>query len=166
MPPFLEAILIERKKEMGILSKAAAIIAPTPHKVTQYVDIFDDSGQRVTSLPVSKGASVEDVLSEAKERYPENTAVATELADHRLYSSSGYTYDFETKKPKAPPEPTAEELQAAALAELDSEYQAKFDELDEQIMKAAALKNTELQDSLINDRTALSAEYTEKRGNL
>lgn len=65
-----------------------------------------------------------------------------------------------------PPEPTAEELQAQALAELDAEYQAKFDELDDQIMKAAALKNTELQDSLINDRTALAAEYAEKRGNL
>lgn len=65
-----------------------------------------------------------------------------------------------------PPEPTAEEMQAQALAALDAEYQAKFDELDEQIMKAAALKNTELQDSLINDRTALAAEYTEKRGEL
>lgn len=151
---------------MGILSKAAAIIAPTPHKVTQYIDIFDASGKRVTSLPVTQGASVDDVLAEAKENYPENTAVATEIADHRLYSSNGYTYDFETKKPKAPPEPTAEELQAQALAELDAEYQAKFDELDEQIMKAAALKNTEMQDALINDRTALAAEYTEKRGNL
>ena len=61
-------------------------------------------------------------------------------------------------------EPTTS--QAQALAALDAEYQAKFDELDEQIMKAAALKNTELQDSLINDRTALAAEYTEKRGEL
>ena len=33
-------------------------------------------------------------------------------------------------------------------------------------IEAAALKNTELQDSLINDRTALAAEYTEKRGEL
>lgn len=65
-----------------------------------------------------------------------------------------------------PPELTAEEMQAQALAALDEEYQSKFDDLDEQIVKAAALKNTELQDSLINERTALAAEYAEKRGNL
>ena len=60
----------------------------------------------------------------------------------------------------------AEELQAAALAELDSEYQEKFDELDEQIVKAAALKNTELQDELIAEIEALAEEYAQKRGEL
>lgn len=64
------------------------------------------------------------------------------------------------------PQPTAEELQALALAELDAEYQAKFDELDEQIMKAAALKDTSLQDELLSEREAMVAEYTEKRGEL
>lgn len=65
-----------------------------------------------------------------------------------------------------PPEPTAEELQAQALAALDSEYQAKFNDLDDQIVKAAALKNTELQDELIAERNALSEEYAAKRGEL
>lgn len=65
-----------------------------------------------------------------------------------------------------PPEPTAEELQAQALAALDGEYQAKFNDLDDQIVKAAALKNTELQDELIAERNALSEEYAAKRGEL
>lgn len=65
-----------------------------------------------------------------------------------------------------PPEPTAEELQAQALAALDGEYQAKFNDLDDQIVKAAALKNTELQDELIAERNALSEEYAQKRGEL
>lgn len=65
-----------------------------------------------------------------------------------------------------PPEPTAEELQAQALAELDAEYQAKFNELDSQIMRAAALKDTDLQDELLSEREALAKEYAQKRGNL
>lgn len=65
-----------------------------------------------------------------------------------------------------PPEPTAEELQAQALASLDSEYQSRFDELDEQIVKAAALKNTDLQDELITERESLAEEYAQKRGEL
>ncbi len=65
-----------------------------------------------------------------------------------------------------PPQPTEEELQAQALASLDSEYQSRFDELDEQIVKAAALKNTDLQDELIAEREALAEEYAQKRGEL
>lgn len=64
------------------------------------------------------------------------------------------------------PQPTAEELQEAALVALDAEYQSKFDELDGQIMKATALKNTDIQDELIAERTSLIEEYTEKRGEL
>lgn len=65
-----------------------------------------------------------------------------------------------------PPQPTAEELQALALEELDAEYQAKFDDLDGQIIKAAAMKNETMQDELIAERSALVAEYTQKRGEL
>ncbi|GEM_PF-1202604 len=77
-----------------------------------------------------------------------------------------YRYINGTAVEYIPPAPTAEELQARALSTLDAEYQAKFDELDEQIMKAAALKNETLQDELISERTALSEEYTQKRGEL
>lgn len=64
------------------------------------------------------------------------------------------------------PQPTAEELQAQALATLDAEYKSKFDELDGQIVKAAALKNETMQDELIAERAALVDEYTQKRGEL
>lgn len=71
-----------------------------------------------------------------------------------------------TFAPYVAPEPTPEELQAQALAALDAEYQSKFNELDEQIVKAAALKNETLQDELIAERAALAEEYTTKRGEL
>lgn len=152
---------------MGIIAKAAEkVLGTAPHKVTQYIDIFDAEGKRVTSLPVSKDKTTDDVLQEAKDKYPDNVAVATSIEDHRLYVSSGYTYDASTGAPKAPPEPTPEELQAQALAELDAEYQAKFDDLDDEIVKAAALKNETLQDELIAERDALAEEYTQKRSEL
>lgn len=83
-------------------------------------------------------------------------------ADHQEYcrQSDG------TFAPYVAPEPTPEELQAQALAALDAEYQSKFNELDEQIVKAAALKNETLQDELIAERAALAEEYTTKRGEL
>ncbi len=96
---------------MGIIAKAAQeILGTAPHKVTEYIDIFDTDGKRITSLPVSKGKTADDVLKEAQEKYPDNTVVATSIEDHRLYVSGGYTYDASTGAPKAPPEPTAEEL--------------------------------------------------------
>ena len=98
-------------RNMGIIAKAAQeILGTAPHKVTEYIDIFDDEGKRITSLPVSKGKTAEEVRKEAQEKYPDNTAVATSIEDHRLYVSGGYTYDAASGAPKAPPEPTAEEL--------------------------------------------------------
>lgn len=64
------------------------------------------------------------------------------------------------------PQPTEEELQAQKLMELDTEYKMKFDELDSQIMRASALKETDLQDELLNERAALVTEYSEKRRDL
>lgn len=86
------------------------------------------------------------------------------------YGSPGHVMETVGALPEGatttPPEPTAEELQAQALAELDAEYQAKFDELDDELVKAAALKNETLQDELIAERAALAEEYTTKRGDL
>lgn len=152
---------------MGIIAKAVqGIVGTAPHKVTEYIDIFDEAGKRITSLPITKNKLADDVMAEAQEKYPDNTSVATSIEDHRLYVSGGYTYDAESGKPKAPPEPTAEELQAQELASLDAEYQAKFDDLDDEIVKAAALKNETLQDELIAERNALAEEYATKRGEL
>lgn len=133
-----------------------------------YLSIFDkNTGTRKTSYTILgqiHGSTMDELKQKAAADYPDDYAVEQTAEEYHNVISGDLRFDGTDYTD--PPEPTAEELQAAALAELDSEYQAKFDELDEQIMKAAALKNTELQDSLINDRTALAAEYAEKRGNL
>ena len=91
---------------MSILSK---IMQPKPHKVTQYLDIFDVEGKRITSLPLLSEKTMDDLKKEAAEKYPDDLAVETSYEDHKLYVS-GYTYDKETGQHVPPPEPTAEEL--------------------------------------------------------
>lgn len=130
-----------------------------------YLSIYDATGERVTSFVTGvHGDTVEELQAKAEAEYPDKIHVVQEALTYNkalqgdlLYKDGAY---------QAKPQPTEEELQAKALASLDSEYQSRFDELDEQIVKAAALKNTDLQDELIAEREALAEEYAQKRGEL
>lgn len=133
-----------------------------------YLSIFSkETGQRKTSFTIIgevHGKTIDDLKKKAATEYPDDYAVAqTQKVYHAVVEGDLH---FDGTDYIDPPEPTAEELQAQALAALDGEYQAKFNDLDDQIVKAAALKNTELQDELIEERNALSEEYAAKRGEL
>lgn len=133
-----------------------------------YLSIFSkETGQRKTSFTIIgevHGKTIDDLKKKAATEYPDDYAVAqTQKVYHAVVEGDLH---FDGTDYTDPPEPTAEELQAQALAALDGEYQAKFNDLDDQIVKAAALKNTELQDELIAERNALSEEYAAKRGEL
>ena len=110
------------------------------------------------------GKNLDELKEKAAADYPNDYAVPQTAEEYHNGISGDLRWNGDTYTD--PPQPTAEELQAQALASLDSEYQSRFDELDEQIVKAAALKNTELQDELIAERSALAEEYTQKRGEL
>ena len=133
-----------------------------------YLSIFDKTtGTRKTSYTILgqvHGNTMDELKQKAAADYPDDYAVPQTAEEYHNVISGDLRWNGDAFID--PPQPTAEELQAAALAKLDSEYQAKFDELDEQIVKAAALKNTELQDELIAERSALAEEYTQKRGEL
>lgn len=75
-----------------------------------------------------------------------------------------YIRDPETKEfvPKPPHVPTAEEK----LAALDVEYSVKFDEINNAILIAVAEQDPDLQAELVAEKTALKAEYEQKRGEL
>lgn len=143
--------------------------------VDYYVTGFDADGKRVGSLicdfDPNKGknaAKLAALKGKAKTLFTDAVVVdVVSASDYNQYLTGEYVRGADGK-PTAyiAPEPTPEELQAQALAALDAEYQAKFDELDEQIVKAAALKNETLQDELIAERSALAEEYTQKRGEL
>lgn len=64
--------------------------------------------------------------------------------------------------PKPPHVPTADEL----LAQLDAEYEAKFKEIDNQIILAQAKSNDEYLQELLQEEAALKDEYTQKRGEI
>lgn len=133
-----------------------------------YLTIFDKTtGQRKTSFTIIgevHGKTIAELEKKAATEYPDDYAVAqTQKVYHAVVEGD---FRFDGTDYTDPPQPTAEELQAAALAELDSEYQSRFNELDEQIVKAAALKNETMQDELIAERAALVDEYTQKRGEL
>lgn len=133
-----------------------------------YLSIFDKTtGTRKTSYTILgqiHGSTMDELKQKAAADYPNDYAVPQTAEEYHNGISGNLRWNGDTYTD--PPQPTAEELQAQALASLDSEYQSKFDELDEQIVKAAALKNTELQDELIAERSALAEEYTQKRGEL
>lgn len=133
-----------------------------------YLSIFDKTtGTRKTSYTILgqvHGSTMDELKQKASADYPDDYAVPQTAEEYHNVISGDLRWNGDAFI--NPPQPTAEELQAAALAELDSEYQAKFDELDEQIVKAAALKHTELQNELIAEREALAEEYTQKRGEL
>lgn len=133
-----------------------------------YLSIFDKTtGTRKTSYTILgqvHGNTMDELKQKAAADYPDDYAVPQTAEEYHNGISGDLRWNGDTYTD--PPQPTAEELQAQALASLDSEYQSRFDELDEQIVKAAALKNTELQDELIAEREALAEEYTQKRGEL
>lgn len=132
-----------------------------------YLSIFDKTtGTRKTSYTIlgqAHGSTMDELKQKASADYPDDYAVPQTAEEYHNVISGDLRWNGDAFID--PPQPTTEEMQAAALAKLDSEYQAKFDELDEQIVKAA-LKNTELQDELIAERSALTEEYTQKRGEL
>lgn len=133
-----------------------------------YVSIFAKTdGHRITSytmLGEIHGKNLEELKQKATAAYPDDYAVEQTSEEWRNVVDGDLRWNG--SEFVNPPEPTAEELQAQALAALDAEYQTKFDELDDEIVKAAALKNETLQDELISERAALVEEYAEKRGEL
>lgn len=143
--------------------------------VDYYVAGFDADGKRVGSLICDfdpgkdkNTGKLASLTEKAKDLFEDAAVVdVISAADYNQYLTGEYVRGADGKPiPYVAPKPTPEELQAQALAELDAEYQSKFNELDEQIVKAAALKNETLQDELIAERAALAEEYTTKRGEL
>lgn len=95
--------------------------------------------------------------------------IETSYADYMLYcgnSSDGkeYVRNMESGEPmeKPPYVPTAEEK----LAMLDAEYQQKFDEINDAIIIAVTEGDTDLQQELVAEKTALKEEYAAKRSEL
>lgn len=92
-------------------------------------------------------------------------------ADYDLYvNGDGNTYvrDMETGTPKVyvPPEPTKEELQAQALANLESEYNAQKEEFKKDLDTANLAGNTEAIKSIQQEFMEFNKAYEEAKNEI
>lgn len=92
-------------------------------------------------------------------------------ADYDLYvNGDGNTYvrDMETGAPKVyvPPEPTKEELQAQALANLESEYNAQKEGFKKDLDTANLAGNTEAIQSIQQEFMEFNAAYEEAKNEI
>lgn len=92
-------------------------------------------------------------------------------SDYDLYvngdGTNTYVRDMETGKPKIyiPPEPTKEELQAQALANLESEYNAQKEGFKKDLDTANLAGNTEAIKSIQEEFMAFNKAYEEAAKN-
>ena len=120
----------------------------------------------------------EKYITELKQKVKEmsNEELATveiiTAADYDLYVNGDgtniYVRDMETGTPKVyvPPEPTKEELQAQALANLESEYNAQKEEFKKDLDTANLAGNTEAIKSIQEEFMEFNAAYEEAKNEI
>lgn len=131
----------------------------------QYLSIYSDTGERITSFVTSvHGETAEELEELAKKEYPDNISVLqTEseyngaIKDDLLYINGKYI---------SRPEPTEEEKRESELAALDSEYSEKISAIENEMARAKAVDDTDYYNDLKSERESLVAEYEGKRGQI
>lgn len=131
----------------------------------QYLSIYSDTGERITSFVTGvHGDTAEELKERAKKEYPDNVGVLqTEseyneaIKDDLLYINGKYS-----KRP----EPTEEEKRESELAALDSEYAEKINDIETEMARAKAVEDTDYYNELKAERETLVTEYEGKRGQI
>lgn len=121
-------------------------------------------GARITSYAVGIHAdTMEATEKKAAEDYPDCTIIRQTKGEWEKAVNNNLYYDTESEGLVDPPEPTEEEIRAAALASLDSEYERKISDIESEMTKAAAIGDDELLAELKEERADLITEYETKR---
>lgn len=131
----------------------------------QYLSIYSDTGERITSLVTGvHGDTAEELKERAKKEYPDDVSVLqTEsgyneaIKDDLLYINGSYS-----KRP----EPTEEEKRESELAALDGEYAKKIGDIENEMARAKAIEDEDFYNELKVDRESLVNEYAGKRGQI
>ena len=131
----------------------------------QYLSIYSDTGERITSLVTGvHGDTAEELKKLAKKEYPDNVGVLqTEsqyneaLKEDLLYLNGNYI---------SRPEPSEEEKREAELAALDSEYAERISTIENEMARAKAIEDEEYYTELKTERETLVNEYAGKRGQI
>nr|DAZ30306.1 MAG TPA: hypothetical protein [Caudoviricetes sp.] len=131
----------------------------------QYLSIYSDTGERITSFVTGvHGDTAEELEERAKKEYPDNISVLQTESEYNgamkgdlLYINGSYN-----KRP----EPTEEEKRESELAALDSEYARKINDIEGEMARAKAIEDIDYYTELKAERESLVAEYTGKRGQI
>ena len=112
--------------------------------------------QKVKEMSADELATVEIISTEEYNLYVNGDGTNT------------YVRDMETGKPKIyiPPEPTKEELQAQALANLESEYNAQKEGFKKDLDTANLAGNTEAIKSIQEEFMAFNKAYEEAKNEI
>lgn len=112
--------------------------------------------QKVKEMSTDEFATVEIISAEEYNMYVNGDGTNT------------YVRDMETGKPKIyiPPEPTKEELQAQALANLESEYNAQKEGFKKDLDTANLAGNTEAIKSIQEEFMAFNKAYEEAKNEI
>lgn len=112
--------------------------------------------QKVKEMSADEFATVEIIPAEEYNMYVNGDGTNT------------YVRDMETGKPKIyiPPEPTKEELQAQALANLESEYNAQKEGFKKDLDTANLAGNTEAIKSIQEEYMEFNAAYEEAKNEI
>lgn len=129
----------------------------------QYLSIYSNEGERITSFVTGVHGETEEELKElAKKEYPDNISVLQTESEYNEAIKGDLLYiNGEYGKR---PEPTEEEKRESELAALDSEYSEKISAIETEMARAKAVEDIDYYDELKAERESLVAEYTGKRG--
>ena len=131
----------------------------------QYLSIYSDEGERITSFATGVHGETEEELKErAKKEYPDNISVLQTESEYNEAIKGDLLYI--NGKYSSRPEPSEEEKREAELAALDSEYSEKINNIENEMARAKAIEDTDYYNELKTERESLVAEYERKRGTI
>ncbi len=131
----------------------------------QYLSIYSDEGERITSFVTGvHGDTAEELTELAKKEYPDNVSVLQTESEYNEAIKGDLLY-INGKYSKRP-EPTEEEKRESELAALDSEYAEKISTIENEMARAKAIEDTDYYNDLKTERESLVNEYEGKRGTI
>lgn len=129
----------------------------------QYLSIYSDTGERITSFVTGvHGETAEELKERAKKEYPDNVGVLQTESEYNEALKGDLLY-LNGKYSKRP-EPTEEEKRESELAALDSEYAEKINDIEGEMARAKAVEDIDYYNELKAERESLVTEYEGKRG--
>lgn len=133
----------------------------------QYVFILNELGERKTAF-CDNSITKDELLAQAKAEFPHDTLWYVEDGDAILDKfMDGYRYLNGEWLDPIVVEVSAEEQQAREAEQVASEYESKFNALDNEIIRAEVIdKDEEYANELRKQREALQVEFMERRGEL